>query len=194
MQDKAQDVLTQAKTHAARLGAIAVQRVNRGDAAGALLFLLGTTLFAVVSVRMMGSSASLSFYDLLRLQNGGSVQGAMAGQGAGAGFYALLWLLAVVGPLLPSLLDHRAARLGYFAPLVLWVIALAGVVSQVQEFMNATRQFAGIMGNSRAGRSLAGDMASNLWSGLSFGFGFYLSIAIALVFTVRGVAALRRRA
>lgn len=194
MQDKAQDVLTQAKTHAARWAAIAVQRVNRGDAAGALLFLLGTTLFAVVSMRMMGSSASLSFYDLLRLQNGGNVQGAMAGQGAGAGIYAVLWLLAVVGPLLPSLLDHRAGRLGYFAPLALWVIALAGVVSQVQEFMNATRQLSGFMGSSRAGRSLAGDMASNLWSGLSFGFGFYLSVAIALAFTVRGVAALRRRA
>ncbi|MCG7327221.1 hypothetical protein [Achromobacter sp. ACRQX] len=126
MQDKAQDVLMQAKTHAARWAAIAVQRVHRGDAAGALLFLLGTTLFAVVSMRMMGSGVSLSFYDLLRLQNGGSVQGAMAGQGAGAGFYAVLWLLAVVGPLLPSLLDQRAARLGYFAPLALWIIALAG--------------------------------------------------------------------
>ncbi|MDH0680984.1 hypothetical protein [Achromobacter animicus] len=194
MQDKAQDVLMQAKTQAARWAAIAVQRVNRGDAAGALLFLLGTTLFAVVSVRMMGSGVSLSFYDLLRLQNGGSVQGAMAGQGAGARFYAVLWLLAVVGPLLPSLLDHRAARLGYFAPLALWIIALAGVVSQVQEFMSATRQLSGFMGSSRAGRSLAGDMASNLWSGLSFGFGFYLSVAIALAFTVRGVAALRRRA
>ncbi|MGN6662463.1 MAG: hypothetical protein ACTHKN_26045, partial [Achromobacter mucicolens] len=66
MQDKAQDGLTQARTRAARWAAIAAQRVNRGDAAGALLFLLGTTLFAVITVRMMGSSASLSFYDLLR--------------------------------------------------------------------------------------------------------------------------------
>lgn len=194
MQDKAQDVFTQARTQAARWAAIAIERVNRGDAAGALLFLLGTTLFAVLSVGLMGSNASLSFYDLLRLQNGGSLQGAMAGQGSGAGFYGLLWLLAVAGPLLPSLVSHRAARLGYFAPLALWAIALAGVVSQVQEFMNATRQFAGFMGNSRAGRGLAGDMASNLWSSLSFGFGFYLSAAIAVAFAVRGVAALRRRA
>lgn len=194
MQDKAQDAMAQAKTHAARWAAIAAQRVNRGDAVGALLFLLGTTVFAVVTVRMMGSGASLSFYDLLRLQNGGSLQGALGGQGSGAGGYALLWLLAVVGPLLPSLLDHRAARLGYFAPLALWVIALGGVISQVRDFMNATRQFSGFMGSSRASRGLAGDMASNLWNSLSFGFGFYLSVAIALAFTVRGIAALRRRA
>lgn len=194
MQEKAQDVLTQAKSQAARWMAIAAQRVNRGDAVGALLFLMSTTVFAVITLSMMGSHASLSFYDLLRLQNGGSLQGAIAGQGAGAGFYGLLWVLAVAGPLLPSLLDHRAARLGYFAPLALWGIALAGVVSQVQEMMNSTRQFAGFMGNSRASRSLAGDMASNLWSSLSFGFGFYLSVAIALAFTVRGIAALRRRA
>lgn len=194
MQDKAQDGLTQARTRAARWAAIAAQRVNRGDAAGALLFLLGTTLFAVITVRMMGSSASLSFYDLLRLQNGGSLQGAMAGQGAGAGLYGLLWLLAVAGPLLPSLWAPRAARVGYFAPLALWAIALAGVVSQVRQAMDATRQFAGFMGNSRASRNLAGDMASTLWSNLSFGFGFYLSAAIAVAFAVRGIVALRRRA
>lgn len=194
MQDKAQDVLAQARTHAARWTAIAARRVNRGDAAGALLFLLGTTLFAVITVRMMGSAASLSFYDMLRLQNGASLQGAIAGQGAGAGVYAVLWLLAVAGPLLPSLLEHRAARLGYFAPLALWAIALAGVVSQVREVMDATRQFAGFMGSSRASRSLAGDMASNLWNSLSFGFVFYLCAAIAIAFTVRGIAAMRRRA
>ncbi len=194
MQGKAQDVLTQARTHAARWAAIAARRVHRGDGVGALLFLLATTVFAVVSLSMMGSNASLSFYDLLRLQNGGSMQGAMAGRGSGAGVYALLWLLAVAGPLLPSLLTHRAARLGYFAPLALWAIALAGVVSQVRELMNATRQFGGFMGNSRSSRSLAGDMASNLWDSLSFGFGFYLSLAIAVAFTVRGIAVLRRRA
>jgi len=188
------DVLNQAKAHGARWASLFVQRVNRGDAVGAVLFLLATTMFSVISVRMMGSNASLSFYDLLRLQNGGNVQGAMAGQGSGAGIYALLWLLAVVGPLLPSLLNHRAGRLGYFAPLVLWLIALAGVVSQVREVMNATRQFAGFMGNSRASRNLAGDMASNLWNSMSFGFGFYLSLAIVIAFTVRGVAVLRRRA
>ena len=193
-QDKNQDALTQVKTHAARWAAIAAQRVNRGDAVGALLFLLTTTVFAVITINMMGSSASLSFYDLLRMQNGGSMQGALAGQGSGAGMYAFLWLLAVVGPVLPSLLTHRAARLGYFAPLALWVIALIGVGLQVREVVNATRQFAGFMGNSRASRSVAGDMVSNLWSSLSFGFGFYLSLAIALAFTVRGVAVLRRRA
>lgn len=194
MQGKAQDVLTQARTHAARWAAIAARRVHRGDGVGALLFLLATTVLAVVSLSMMGSNASLSFYDLLRLQNGGSMQGAMAGRDSGAGVYALLWLLAVAGPLLPSLLTHRAARLGYFAPLALWAIALAGVVSQVRELMNATRQFAGFMGNSRSSRSLAGDMASNLWDSLSFGFGFYLSLAIAVAFTVRGIAVLSRRA
>lgn len=194
MQDKAQDVLTQAKTHGARWAALAAQRVNRGDAVGTLLFVLATTVFSVISMRMMGANASLSFYDLLRLQNGGSMQGAMSGQGPGAGIYALLWLLAVVGPLLPSLLTHRAARFGYFAPLALWGIALAGVISQVNEVMNATRQFAGFMGNSSASRNLAGDMASNLWSSLSFGFGFYLTFAIVAIFTVRGVAVLRRRA
>lgn len=194
MQGKTQDVLTQARTHAARWAATAARRVHRGDAVGALLFLLATTVFAVVTLSMMGSNASLSFYDLLRVQNGGSMQGTMAGRGSGAGVYALLWLLAVAGPLLPSLLTHRAARLGYFAPLALWGIALAGVVSQVRDLMNATRQFAGFMGNSRASRSLAGDMASNLWDSLSFGFGFYLSLAIVLAFTVRGIAVLRRRA
>ncbi|MDH0090302.1 hypothetical protein N7373_02500 [Achromobacter mucicolens] len=194
MQDKAQDVLAQARTHAARWTAIAARRVNRGDAAGALLFLLGSTLLAVITVRMMGSAASLSFYDLLRLQNGASLQGAIAGQGSGAGVYAVLWLLAVAGPLLPSLLEHRAARLGYFAPLALWAIALAGVVSQVRQAMDATRQIAGFMGSSRASRSLAGDMASNLWNSLSFGLGFYLCAAIAIAFTVRGIAAMRRSA
>jgi len=191
MQGKeARDVLTQAKIHGARWAAIAAQRVNRGDAAGALLFLLATTVLSVITVRIMGSNASLSFYDLLRLQNGGDIQGS---QGTGAGIYALLWLLAVVGPLLPSLLPRRAARLGYFLPIALWGIALAGVVSQVRELMNATRQFAGFMGNSRASRNMAGDMVSSIWSNLSLGFGFYLSLAIAVAFTVRGIAVLRRR-
>jgi hypothetical protein len=198
MQEKAlRDALTQAKTLGGRLVAMAAPaaaRVNRGDAVGALLFLLATTVFSVITVRMMGSNASLSFYDLLRLQNGGSAQGAMAGEASGAGIYALLWLLAVVGPLLPSLMPQRAARLGYFLPLVLWGIALAGVVSQVRELMDATRQFAGFMGNSRASRNMAGDMASTLWSSLSFGFGFYLSLAIVAGFTIRGIAVLRRRA
>lgn len=192
MQGKeARDVLNQAKTHGARWAATAAQRVNRGDAAGALLFLLATTVFSVITVRIMGSNASLSFYDMLRMQNGGNIQGA---HGTGAGIYALLWLLAVVGPLLPSLLPHRAARFGYFVPLALWLIVLAGLVSQVREIMDATRQFAGFMGNSRASRNMAGDMASSLWSSLSFGFGFYLSLAIVVAFTVRGVAVLRRRA
>ena len=192
MQGKAlRDVLIQAMTHGARWAATAAQRVNRGDAAGALLFLLATTALAVITVRIMGSNASLSFYDLLRLQNGGDVRGS---QSTGAGIYALLWLLAVIGPLLPSLMPQRAARLGYFLPLALWGIALAGVASQVRELMNATRQFAGFMGNSRASRNMAGDMASSLWSSLSFGFGFYLSLAIAVAFTVRGIAVLRRRA
>ncbi len=142
----------------------------------------------------MGSNASLSFYDLLRLQNGGGMQGSMGGQAPGAGIYALLWLLAVVGPLLPSLMPQRAARLGYFMPLALWLIALMGVVSQVRELMAATRQFAGFMGGSRASRGMAGDMASGLWNNMSFGFGFYLSLAIVIGFTLRGVAILRRRA
>ncbi|NMK47269.1 hypothetical protein [Achromobacter sp. Bel] len=192
MQGKeARDVLTQAKIHGARWAATAAQRVNRGDAAGALLFLLATTVLSVITVRIMGANASLSFYDLLRLQNGGNLQGS---QGTGAGIYALLWLLAVVGPLLPSLLPRRAARLGYFLPIALWGIALAGIVSQVRELTNATRQFAGFMGNSRASRNMAGDMVSSLWSSLSFGFGFYLSLAIAVAFTVRGIAVLRQRA
>lgn len=192
MQGKeARDVLNQAKTHGARWAATAAQRVNRGDAAGALLFLLATTVFSVITVRIMGSNASLSFYDMLRMQNGGNIQGA---HGTGAGIYALLWLLAVVGPLLPSLLPHRASRFGYFVPLALWLIVLAGVVSQVREIMDATRQFAGFMGNSRASRNMAGDMASSLWSSLSFGFGFYLSLAIVVAFTVRGIAVLRHRA
>ncbi|MBB1596484.1 hypothetical protein [Achromobacter sp. UMC46] len=192
MQGKAvRDVLTQAKTHGARWAAIAARRVNRGDAVGALLFLLATTVFSVITVRMMGSTGSLSFYDLLRLQNSGDIQSTKS---QGAGLYGLLWLLAVIGPLLPSLLPRRAARLGYFLPLALWGIALAGVVSQVRELMDATRQFAGFMGNSRASRNMAGDMASSLWNSLSFGFGFYLSLAIVVAFAVRGIAVLRRRA
>ncbi|MNS80817.1 hypothetical protein D3C72_1145140 [compost metagenome] len=143
---------------------------------------------------MMGSQVGISFYDLLRLLNGGDVQGAMAGQGSGAGIYALLWLLAVAGPLLPSLLPQRAARLGYFVPLALWGITLAGVISEVREFMNASRQLAGFMGNSRGSRNMAQDVASTIWNSLSFGFGLYLSLAIALGFAVRGVMILRRRA
>ncbi|CAB3671748.1 hypothetical protein [Achromobacter piechaudii] len=188
------DVLTQARTHGGRWAATAAARVNRGDAVGALLFLLATTVFSVLTMRMMGSNASLSFYDLLRLQNGGGMQGSMGGQSTGAGIYALLWLLAVVGPLLPSLMPQRAARLGYFLPLALWLIALMGVISQVRELMEATRQFAGFMGNSRASRNMAGDMASSIWSSLSFGFGFYLSLAIVVGFAIRGVAMLRRPA
>jgi len=41
---------------------------------------------------------------------------------------------------------------------------------------------------------MAGDMASGLWNNMSFGFGFYLSLAIVIGFTLRGVAILRRRA
>ena len=188
------DALTLAGSHGGRWARAAAARVNRGDALAALLFLLATTVFSVITVRMMGSQAGLSFYDLLRLLNGGNMQGALAGQGSGAGFYAPLWLLAVAGPLLPSLLPQRAARLGYFAPLALWGIALAGVISEVREFMGASQQLAGFMGSSRAGRNVAQDMASTLWNSLSFGFGFYLSLAIALGFTVRGLAVLRRRA
>ena len=48
MQGKeARDVLNQAKTHGARWAATAAARVNRGDAAGALLFLLATTVFSL---------------------------------------------------------------------------------------------------------------------------------------------------
>ncbi|MNX35847.1 hypothetical protein D3C86_661210 [compost metagenome] len=188
------DVLTLAKTHGSRWASVAATRVHRGDAVAALLFLLATTVFSVITISMMGSQVGLSFYDLLRLLNGGDVQGAMAGQGSGAGFYALLWLLAVVGPLLPSLLPQRAARLGYFVPLVLWGVTLAGVISEVREFMNASRQLAGFMGNSRASRSMAQDMASTVWNSLSFGFGLYLSLAIAVGFAVRGVMVMRRRA
>ncbi|WMD19757.1 hypothetical protein RAS12_24570 [Achromobacter seleniivolatilans] len=188
------DVLTLAKTHGGRWAAIAARRVNRGDAIGALLFLLATTVFSVITVRMMGSHASLSFYDLLRLLNGGDVQGAMSGEGAGAGIYALLWLLAVFGPLLPSFLSHRGAKLAYFLPVALWGITLAGVLSEVRELMNASRQLSGFMGGSRASRNMAGDIASTIWNSLSFGFGFYLSLVLAVCFAVRGVAALRRRA
>ena len=54
MQGKeARDVLNQAKTHGARWAATAAARVNRGDAAGALLFLLATTVFSVITVRIM---------------------------------------------------------------------------------------------------------------------------------------------
>ncbi|MNT72578.1 hypothetical protein D3C72_2111950 [compost metagenome] len=60
--------------------------------------------------------------------------------------------------------------------------------------MNASRQLAGFMGNSRASRSMAQDMASTVWNSLSFGFGLYLSLAIAVGFAVRGVMVMRRRA
>lgn len=189
------DVLALAKTHGSRWAAIAAARVNRGDAVGAFLFLLATTVFSVLTISMMGSHASLSLYDLLRVLNGGDVQETLAGEGSGAGFfYALLWLLAVVGPLLPSLLPQRAARLGYFLPLALWGITLAGVISEVRELMNASRQLAGLLGNSRASRNMAQDMVSTIWNSLSFGFGFYLSLALVVGFTVRGIAVLRRRA
>ncbi|EHK63832.1 hypothetical protein [Achromobacter arsenitoxydans] len=180
------DVLALAKTHGAR--------IHRGDGIAALLFLLATTVLSAITVRMMGSHASLSFYELLRLLNSGDVQGAMVGRGSGAGWYALLWLLAVAGPLLPSLLPRRAASLGYFAPLALWGIALAGVIAQVRELMSASRQLAGFLGSSRASRSMAQDMASTIWSSLSFGLGLYLSLAIALGLAVRGIFVLRRRA
>lgn len=186
------DALTLAKTHGARWAGIAAARIHRGDAVAALLFLLATTALSAITMRMMGSQASLSFYDLLRLLNGGNMQGAMAGHGAG--WYALLWLLAVAGPLLPSLLPRRAARIGYFAPLALWGIALAGVMAEVRELMNASRQLAGFLGSSRASRGMAQDMASTIWNSLSFGLGLYLSLAIAVGLAVRGVFVLRRRA
>ncbi|WP_313625074.1 hypothetical protein [Achromobacter sp.] len=191
-ENESRDTMTLLGARASRWARYAAANVNRGDAIAALLFLLATTAFSVVSVRMMGSQAGLSFYGLLRLLNGGDLQGAMGGQGAG--IYALLWLLAMVGPLLPSLLPHRAARLGYFAPLALWGIAIAGVASQVREFMGASRQLAGFMGSSRGSRNMAQDMAGALWDSLSFGFGFYLSLAIMVGFTLRGIAAWRRRA
>ncbi|MGH8815656.1 MAG: hypothetical protein ACREX5_03605 [Achromobacter pestifer] len=189
------EVLTLAKTHGGRWAATAATRVNRGDAVGALLFLLATTVFSVITVRLMGSHASLTFYDLLRMQNGGDLQGA---QNQGAGIYALLWLLAVVGPLLPSLfpavLPRRLMTFAYFLPLALWGVTLAGVASEVRELMNASRQLAGFLGNSRASRNMAQDMAQTIWNSLSFGFGFYLSLAIVAGFTIRGIAVLRRRA
>lgn len=191
-ENESRDKMMLAGARASRWARAAAANVNRGDAIAAFLFLLATTAFSVVTVRMMGSQAGLSFYDLLRLLNGGDLRGAMGGQGAGV--YALLWLAAVIGPLLPSLLPHRAARLGYFAPLALWGIAIAGVVSQVREFMEASRQLGGFMGGSRGSRGMTQNLAGALWDSLSFGFGFYLSLAIMLGFTLRGIAAWRRRA
>ncbi len=180
-----------AKSEGGRWFTQATTKLDRGAAVGALLLLLGTTFFSFFSVRLMGAHAvDLSFYDLLGFINGGNIQMALMGRGSGVGVYGILWAAAVFGPLLPSLWRARRAKWMFFMPMALWLGALLGGTVSLQRAMNTGRELAGFIGGPSA-RSLGNDMAMGVWNNTTLGVGFYLSLAVAIYFTVRGVAALR---
>lgn len=123
-----------------------------------VLFLLGTLAFNTISISMMGASMGRSLFDIASL---------MSQFGAGGGMIKVLLLLGYASIAVPLFWRDRRAWLALVIPLlaVLWAIFSA------LHTLN----------------SLGNGIGQGMSDAFSLGFGFYLSLAAAIVLAVLGV-------
>lgn len=127
-------------------------------------FLLGTLAFNAVSISIMGQQQGRALYDIASL---------MSQLGGGSGIKLGL-LLAYVSVVVPLLWRDRRAWLALAVPLLVLVAAVWSAAHAI----NAATGGLGAYG---------GDVAREMAGVFSLGFGFYLSLAAALVLAASGV-------
>lgn len=123
------------------------------------LFLLGTLAFNAVSMSMMGASMGKSLFDIASLM-------AQVGAGGG-GMIKVLLLLGYASIAIPFFWRTRVAWFALLVPLLAVLWAAYSVIHTLD--------------------SLGGGMASGMSDMFSVGFGFYLSLAAALVLAALGL-------
>jgi len=124
-----------------------------------VLFLLGTLAFDAVSVSMMGASMGKSLFDIASLM-------AQVGAGGG-GMIKVLLLLAYASIAIPFFWRTQVAWFALLVPLLAVLWAAYSVLHTLD--------------------SLGGGMVSGMSDMFSVGFGFYLSVATALVLAALGL-------
>ena len=127
------------------------------------LFLLGTLAFNAVSISFLGQNQGRPLYDIASL---------MSQLGGGSGIKMGL-LLAYVSVAVPLFWRDRRGWLALTVPLL-------AVVGAIWSGVHAISAATGGMGGYGAG------MAKEMSDAFSLGFGFYLSLAAAIVLAVNG--------
>ncbi|MGH8191213.1 MAG: hypothetical protein ACREP2_07175 [Rhodanobacteraceae bacterium] len=124
-----------------------------------VLFLLGTLAFNAVSMSMMGASMGKSMFDIASLMS-------QVGAGGG-GMIKVLLLLGYASIAVPLFWRDRRAWLALVIPLltVLWAVFSVGHTVS----------------------SLGDNISGGMFDAFNLGFGFYLSLASAIVLAVLGV-------
>ncbi len=176
------------RTHGKEMSGQLVARIGLPTLAGVLVLLIATTMLTALSIRISGSFvANFSFYELFGLLNGQQLTPTGMHNG-GAGIFAIVWLIAVLGPLVPSLSTHRWAPMGYFLPLLLWISA-GGALAMVayRLYQSAQQVSAFVGGNSTQTSGMLGRAALAVLDSSSLGLGIYLALLATAYFCYRGV-------
>lgn len=136
-----------------------IQRFGKLALGAWVVFLLGTLAFNAVSISMMGASMGKSLFDIASLMSQMGVEG--------GGMIKVLLLLGYASIAVPMFWRDRRAWLALMVPLLAVLWAIFSTIHTID--------------------SLGDQVSSGMSDVFHLGFGFYLSLAAAIVLAVLGV-------
>lgn len=152
---------------------------------------VGWVMCSQVSFSVFGQSKAIDIWQILRMMHAGSSleEGLGGSSGGSIGLWGYLFVISMVAPFSVLFTNARKAHLTLALPLALLLVSVArvgwGVYSTISEMKSRTNSFFG--GDSgRIVQSIGSEMFNAVLQNMSFDFGFYLSLASALVLAFYG--------
>ena len=185
--------------------ALKVARARGGELTAGLTDRFGTPLLVAMGALCVGwfflntvvvqitpgMRIGLSFWKILGVLNSpAALLSSLGGSGgsSGGGIYALLCIVALAGPFAPFFWKDRRAHLGGLLPLAFMLVTAAMIYAGIQDGMAQTQDMVGGFGGQQAkqmAQAMGQEMMKQVWSAVSLGLGFYVSIAVSLYLAAR---------
>lgn len=152
---------------------------------------VGWVLCSQVSFSVFGQTKAIDIWQILRMMHSGSSleEGLGGSSGGNIGLWGYLFVISMVAPFSVLFTNARKAHLTLALPLALLVVSVArvgwGVYSTISEMRSRTNSFFG-GDNARIVQNIGSEMFNAVLQNMSFDFGFYLSLASAVVLAFYG--------
>ncbi len=178
--EQAEIAMAAARDRGAALAAGAVAKFGVPSLVGGAVLIIGWWMLPAVSVNLFGSSAHVTFWQILGFANAGNVMsGFAAGGSPSTGIYGLLAILAACGPFIHHFSKDRRASLGAILPLLFMVL-----VALVVRNMFGAATDTGAQG--AAFNEFASQARTEAMNAISIGSGVYVSLIASIYFAIAG--------
>ncbi|MFM2111595.1 MAG: hypothetical protein RLZZ271_255 [Pseudomonadota bacterium] len=143
-----------------------------------------------------GMTETATFYEILKLLNNkGEIGGVWSVRSSGAGMYGLLFWIVLALPLGVHFVKVKFAAVGYFAPLILMLVATTGMYSGIKASVAEAARVGGMVNGLFGGRNagaaaaeqMSREMTSQILSAINLDAGFYLATVAVAYLTFVGI-------